>query len=148
MAHPSTTTQPPGALHVNVLRAEVQEFLNRFAAALLAGDGDTIAALWEVPAFVIGREGVHAIASHAQISQFFGGARQQYNERGITGTRADLIDLERIDDRIVVATVRWPHLDAKGREVAAESSDYTLRRDDRGVLKLRSVLMRGMETPR
>jgi hypothetical protein len=49
---------------------------------------------------------------------------------------------------VFVVEIRWPHLNAKGREVGAELSDYTLRRDDNGNLRIRSVLMRGVERGR
>lgn len=136
-------TQPRGVRLEHVLHGEVQDLLDELAKAVTAGDGETIASLWETPAFVIGADEVVAIASKAQIATFFGGAKGAYNDRGITGTRADILDLERVGDRIVIAVVRWPYLTADGKQVGSESSDYTLRRDDGGNLKVRSVLMRG-----
>jgi len=137
-------TDPRGVPIHNDVRSEVQALFDALARALTAGDGAAVAAMYEVPALIIADEGVIAIESAAQVAQFFGGAKAQYNAQGIVDTRADLIDLERIGDRIAVATVRWPHLDAKGTQVTAESSDYTLRRDDAGQFRIRGVLMRGL----
>ena len=139
-------TDPRGIHVMHGVRGEVQDFLDGMAHALTAGDGEAIATMYEVPALIISDEGVIAVQSTEQIAQLFGSARAQYNAQGIFDTRADLIDLERIGRRVVIATVRWPHLDASGKEVAAESSDYTLRRDDAGRLRIRSVLMRGVIT--
>ncbi|MBA3499279.1 MAG: hypothetical protein M4D80_27150 [Myxococcota bacterium] len=125
----------------HVLHGEVQDLLDQLARALIAGDGEAVAALWETPAFVIGSDGVTAISSREQVAKFFGGVK--YNADGVKRTRADLLDLERVGNRIVIAAVRWPHLDAADREMNSESSDYTLRRDDNGKLKIRAVLMRG-----
>lgn len=125
-------------------RGELQECLDKLARAITAGDGKAAAALWEAPAFVIGDEMAMPITELAEAEKFFGGAKEQYNERGIVDTRAEIIDEEWIGDRIVVAKVRWPYLDEAGREVGAERSDYTFRRNDRGELKVRSVLMRGI----
>jgi hypothetical protein len=136
-------TQPRGVRVEHDLRGEVQDFLNQLARALTSGDGEAVAAMWETPAIVIGDSEVHPVSSRVELAQFFGSAKQQYNARGIVNTRPDIIDLERIGNRIVIATVKWPHLDANNREVGSESSDYTLRRDDNGKLKVRSVLMRG-----
>lgn len=130
------------------LRSEVQSFLDRFARALTSGDGKTIATLWETPAFALGDEGPHAIGTPAEIERFFGGAKEQYNQRGIVDTRPQIMFLERVSDRIVVADVCWPYLDREGHEVGAECSTYTLRRDDRGALRLRIALMRGVQRPR
>lgn len=136
-------TQPRGVRTEHVLHAEVQDLLDQLAHAVTAGDGETVATLWETPGLVIGADAVIPIESKKQIAEFFGGAKGEYNDRGITGTRADILDLERVGDRIVIAAVRWPYLTADGKQVGSESSDYTLRRDDSGKLKVRSVLMRG-----
>ena len=127
------------------LRGEVQAFLDRLGRALTAGDGETVATMFEVPALVIRSARVIALSSPPQVARSFGGAPRHYRALGVVATRADLIDLERIDDRLVIASVRWPYLDATGRTVGAETSDYTLRRDDHGQLRIRCVLMRGTE---
>jgi hypothetical protein len=137
------STKPYGE-RAPTVSGDVRALLDRLARAITAGDAKGIAALWEAPAMVIGLDGVVAVASLDEVARFFGGARAQYTARGITGTRADILGEERIGDRVVVVKVRWPYLDATGRERGAEASDYTLRRDDSGALKVRSVLMRGV----
>jgi len=145
MADHQLHSEPRGERSAHALRAEAQDLFNQLAQALTRGDGARVAMLWETPAIVISDEGVIAIATAAQIAEYFGGAKSQYNVRGIVDTRADIRDLERIGERIVIASVRWPYLDAAGKTVGAESSDYTLRRDDAGALKIRGVLMHGVE---
>ncbi len=145
MAEHQLHSEPRGEAAARSLHAEVHDVLSRVARAVTSGDGAAMAALWEVPAFVIGADSVMAIERTEQISKFFGGAKQQYNDRGIVDTRPDIRGLERIGDRMVIASVRWPYLDAAGKVVGAESSDYTLRRDDTGAFKIRCVLMRGVE---
>lgn len=124
---------------------EVETFLNRFAAALTVGDGVGVAKLWGVPAFAVGADMATPLTDLKQIESFFGGAREQYNARGITGTRPEVLDEDWVDDRMVLVTVRWPYLDEQGREIGAEASTYTLCRDERGELKLRVATMRGVE---
>jgi hypothetical protein len=126
---------------------EVQELLDRMARALTAGDGRTVATMWETPAMVVGEQGVQAVSAAQEIEAFFSGARAQYNARGITDTRADIRRLHWVNDRIALVTVRWPYLDARGEEIGEESSTYTLRRDEQGKLKLRVAVMHG-EAPR
>jgi len=145
MATHQRHTQPRGVRLAHDLRGEVQDLLDRFARALVANDGDTIAALWETPALVVSAERVIAVNAQAEVARVFGDAKAQYAARGIVDTRADLLDLERVGERIAIATVRWPYLDAAGHAVGAESSDYTLRRDDAGRLRIRAVLVRGVE---
>ncbi|HEV7555345.1 MAG TPA: hypothetical protein VGO00_07830 [Kofleriaceae bacterium] len=104
--------------------------------------------MWEVPATIISDDGVMAISHPDQLEPMFSAAKDQYHARGVVDTRGDIQRLTRISDRVFVVEIRWPHLNAKGREVGAELSDYTLRRDDNGNLRIRSVLMRGVERGR
>lgn len=124
-------------------RAEVQELLDRMARSLTAGDGHAIATMWETPAFVLGDEMAMTVSSPAELEKFFGGAKEQYNAKGISDTRAEIVRLEWPTRRIAVVQVRWPYLDAKGATHGSETSTYTLRRDDSGKLRLRTVVMHG-----
>jgi hypothetical protein len=124
-------------------RADVQEFLDGFARALTSGDGAAIAKMWGYPALVIADHDVRAITNENEVAEFFGGAKEQYNARGIIDTHADIQTLDWITERIALVDVRWPHLDATDRELGSESSTYTLRVDDDGELKLCVALMHG-----
>lgn len=126
---------------------DLQRYFERMARALTAGDGAAIARMWEVPALVVGDQEVHAVGTHKEVEQFFGGAKDQYNARGITDTRPEIAKLEWVTDRIVMVTVRWPYLDSTGEERGEETSTYTLRRDDKGELKLRVAVMHGAVEP-
>jgi len=125
----------------------VRDLLNRLARALTSGDARTVASMWAVPALVIGNDGVQAVNSSREVEQFFSGAKEQYNSRGITDTRADIHRLEWATDRIAAVDVRWPYLNDRGEEKGEEASTYILRRDDAGNLKLHVALMRGASTP-
>jgi len=121
----------------------IQAFLDQFAMALTKGDARTVATMWQTPALVIGDADEHVVQSRDQVEQFFGGARQQYNARGISDTRADIQRLDWLTDRIALVEVRWPHLDAKRNEVGEETSTYLLKRNDSGELMLRVAVMHG-----
>jgi hypothetical protein len=126
---------------------DLPRYFERMGRALTAGDGPAIARMWDVPALVIGDQEVHAVATRKEVEQFFGGAKDQYNARGITDTRPEIAKLEWVTDRIVLVTVRWPYLDSTGEERGEETSTYTLRRDDNGELKLRVAVMHGAVEP-
>lgn len=138
-------TQPRGARYAHEHHGEVQDFLQRYAKALVEGDDETVAQLWEVPAFVIGAETAMAVTRRDEIATFFGRAKEAYHAQGVTETWPDILDEEWLGDRTVVVSVRWPYLDADGHEIGAERAEYTLRRDDRGALRIRYVLIRGVE---
>lgn len=121
----------------------VQRVLDRFARALTAGDGEAAADVWATPAFVIGAGMARAVSTREEVVAFFSGAKEQYNSRGISDTRAEIQRLDWVSDDLVVADVRWPYLKASGEEIGEERSTYTLMRGKGGELEIRSILMRG-----
>lgn len=145
-AKPQSAARGGPSVRSRAKYGDVQDFLDRFGRALTAGDGRTIASLWEVPALVIDDAGTRAVASAKEIEAFFGGAKEQYNEQGITDTRAEIVTLDWLTDRIVQVQVRWPYLDDNNDEHGEERSTYTLRRDDSGKLRLRVAVMQGAST--
>lgn len=138
-------SQPRGARTARERHGEVQDLLDRYTRALTAGDGRTAASLWETPGYLIGPDLVLAVDHPEVISHFVEEAHESYNAYGIVTRWPEILDEEWLGDRLVIVRVRWPYVDAAGREVGAERSDYTIRRDNRGQLVIRSVLMRGVE---
>jgi ketosteroid isomerase-like protein len=142
MSQPTGTTGPSKRV-ADDDEADVQELLDRMARALTAGDGRTVASLWETPALVVGDEVLQAVGTNAELEQFFSGAKDQYNRQGVVDTRAVIVRLSWATPRIAIAQVRWPYLDARGAEVGEETSTYTLRRDQSGALKICAAVMHG-----
>jgi len=122
---------------------EVQSFLDEFGRSLTAGDAKAVATMWSVPAFVLGDTMAQPVNTREEVEEFFSGAKDEYNKRGIVDTRPDVFGLEWITNRMVVVDVRWPYLDGRGDEQGEEASTYVLRRDDKGELKVHVALMRG-----
>lgn len=122
----------------------IRDMLQRFARAFTTGDGEGAAQCWEVPALVIADDGSRAISTRGEVAGFFGGAAQQYTSRGITGTRPDVQRVEWHTAKLASVTVRWPYLDAQGRELPqSESSTYVVRIGNEGA-KICAVLMQGV----
>ena len=69
--------------------SEVQEILDRLAEAVTEGNGKAVAKMWAVPALVLGDTMARPVSTLLEVEQFFGGAKEQYNARGISDTRAD-----------------------------------------------------------
>jgi hypothetical protein len=123
--------------------ADIQAFLDKMAKAMTAGDGRTIATMWETPALVVGDEMLMAVRTSQEVERFFSGSKDQYNKMGITDTRAEITRLTWATSRIAIVQVRWPYLDARGEEVGEETSTYTLKRNQAGDLKLCAAVMHG-----
>lgn len=138
--HANTETVLPGTSEEHV---EVVQFFERFARALTTGDSQTIASLWETPAYAIGDEGADAIGSVQDLAGFFASAKGTYDAKGVIDTHPDVELIEWATERLVVCDVRWPWLDANGQEQGDERATYLLRRGSDGQLKLRVAIMRG-----
>ena len=124
----------------------VREVLDRLAGAVTAGDARAAARLWGTPALVLGDGMAWSVGTRREIEDFFAGAKQQYNARGIVDTRPDILRLEWLTDRIAVVEVRWPYIDVSGDEIGAESSTYIVRREDDGEIMIRATIMQGEAT--
>jgi hypothetical protein len=125
---------------------QIQGMLERFAKAFTSGDGKGAAKCWEVPALVVSDQGNKAVAALSEVEAFFGGAAEQYNSRGIHGTRPEIQELTWFTDRLVAVRSRWPYLDAAGAEVGgAESSTYLARFGDDDEPRISVAIMMGTE---
>lgn len=122
---------------------DVQQVLEQMARAVTSGDIEGIAACWAEPALIVGDMMAKAINGPKDFEEIFGGAKAQYNAKGITDTRPDIQELRWISERVCMVEVRWPYLDAQGREMGYETSTYTLRRNESGVWKIRCATMHG-----
>jgi len=128
-------------------RRDIEEFLEEMSAAVTAGDGKGTAELWTVPALIVSDGAIMSVTSLDEVARFFGSAKEQYNAQGVVDTRPEILLEEWVTPKIVIIDVRWPWLDARGDEVASESSTYTLRRDDKDELKLCVAVMHGASVP-
>ncbi len=135
----------PDAIPLGLATQEVVDLLEQFATAITKGDGDAAAELFDVPTFIIGDNVEFMTHDLDEIAAFMGKGKAEYNKRGVVGTNVDIIHLHFMGDRLALVEVRWPWIDERGEEIGAESSTYTLRRDDDGHFKIRMALMHGRE---
>jgi hypothetical protein len=123
--------------------AAVRTLLAGLAHALTSGDGSAAAATWATPALVLCDDVALTVNSSSDLQEVFGGAKAQYNARGITDTRADILRVDWLTNRLAIVEVRWPYLTADGREVGEETSTYVIRREPDGRLAIRASVMHG-----
>ena len=140
------TSRTPEPAEVGPDNAALRALLAKLARAVTSGDGKAAAAIWATPALVIGDDMALTVASSADIQEVFGGAKAQYNARGITDTRPDILRLDWVTHRIAIVEVRWPYLAADGDEVGEETSTYIIRREPDGQLAIRAAVLHGEAT--
>lgn len=122
---------------------ELQELFDRFTEALTEGNGRVVADMWETPAYFIGDEMIRCEEDPREVEKFFGAAKDMYEAKGITHTRAELGPVDWLTDKILEVDVRFPYLDRQGNELGEESSRYTVRRAENGEYRLCVAVMRG-----
>lgn len=123
----------------------VQSMLEKFAKAFTRSDGKAAAECWEVPALIVADQGTKAVATLAEVEDFYGGAAKQYNDMGITDTRPEIQSITWMTDQLATVHVRWPYLDAEGkRRPETESSTYVMR-FDAGQPKINVAVMMGFK---
>lgn len=118
----------------------VRSFLERYGAALGAGDLPAITACWEVPALVLSDQGAHPVLELAEVGGFFAGAVEWYRSQGLVATRPQLLHVQPLGQWLVSADARWFSLDAAGHEVASETSRYILLLDQDGFPRIRVAI--------
>jgi hypothetical protein len=121
----------------------IRTLLAQLAHALTSGNGQAAAAVWATPALVIGDDIALTVGSSNDLQEVFGGAKAQYNARGITDTRPDILRLDWITHRLAIVEVRWPYLAPDGDEIGEETSTYVIRREPDGRLAIRCAVMHG-----
>jgi hypothetical protein len=123
--------------------AAVRTLLAGLAHALTSGDGTAAAATWATPALVLCDDVALTVNSSRDLQEVFGGAKAQYNARGITDMRADILRVDWLTSRLAIVEVRWPYLTADGHEIGEETSTYVIRREPDGRLAIRASVMHG-----
>ncbi|MFD8559861.1 hypothetical protein ACWDOR_45495 [Streptosporangium canum] len=106
---------------------EIEDFLSRYAGALVAGDLDAVAACYGYPSLILSDEGVLAVGGEGDVKAAFAGAAERYRDQGLTEARPVIGETTRITERLVDVEVRWEYLDAEGAARAGEHYRYTLR---------------------
>ena len=122
------------------LEETVRSFLERYGAALSAGDLAAVASCWEVPAMVLSDQGVRPVLELAEVEQFFAGAVEWYRSQGLVATRPQLLHVQALGQKLASVDSRWSTLNAAGLEVASETSRYILSLDEDGSPRIRVAI--------
>ena len=127
---------------------DVERFLIAYAEALSAGDGATVATMWEIPGLVVSDEGSIPVTDAEQVDQFFTAALAQCADAGLAGTQPEHVAIEQLTDRLCSADVRWIGIDAEGRATRyKELSTYLLRQAEDGAIRIQVAVVRPNDGP-
>jgi ketosteroid isomerase-like protein len=121
-------------------RDDVATFLDRYAAALTAGDLAGIAACYTLPALVVGDGATIPVSEPGQVEAAFAGAADAYRAQGLVGLRSELRTLDQLTGALTLVDVGWTYLDQAGAARQHTSYRYLLRRSDSGQLGIQVVI--------
>jgi hypothetical protein len=119
---------------------DLRAFFVEFGEAVTAGDASRLAEAFAPPALILSDEKAVEIRSKAELKELFAGAAEAYRDRGVASTRADVVAVDRLTDRLIHAKVRWPYMDSDGNETGEEESTYIVWIDETGRPRIRVAL--------
>lgn len=129
-------------------REEIERFLEAYGMAVSAGDGESVAEMWQLPALVLSDEGALAVSTREQVVDFFSQAPAQYRSLGIAATAAEAVAIEHLSDHLCSVNVRWLGIDASGSPTPhRELSSYVLRRGSEGTIRVQVAMSLPSRTP-
>lgn len=108
---------------------KLADFFDRYGAALTTGDVAAVAGCYALPGMVVADSYSFTFSSPAAVALSFLGAAAAYREQQIVAAHAELRDVQRLSDAVVMVAVRWEYLDSSGDAVPGESYRYLIRAD-------------------
>lgn len=132
---------------------EVQAFLDEFTLLLTSGDGNGVAARFEVPAFVVMADSQYGpsqvLDGPEKAAQFFGKAPDLYHAKGIESTVPDIEELRWLGGGLGIVQVRFPYFDSDGNDLGdGETSVYLIRRTQPGDYRIVAAVALGTDSDR
>lgn len=108
------------------------EFFARYSSALTSGDVVAIASCYALPGMVVADSYSFTFTSPAAVALSFLGAAPAYQDQQIVAAHAQLQDVQRISEALVLVLVEWEYLDSSGNAVPGDVYRYLLRTDAAG----------------
>jgi len=121
---------------------QISQLLEQLGQALSAGDLHKAAACWGVPALVLSDEAAMAVSDRSEIEEFFSQAADWYHLQGIASTRPEIERVDSLSEKLASVDVRWPSVDATGKEKSSERSHYIVQLAEDGQVYIRVALAR------
>ncbi|GAA5074573.1 ketosteroid isomerase-like protein [Thermocatellispora tengchongensis] len=118
----------------------IDEFFATYAAALVAGDLDGIAAAYAYPCLILADDFSLAVQEAAEVKRAFDGAAERHRAQGLVGARPLVGAVDKVTERLVDVDVRWEYLDDGGVVRERDHYRYTLHLGEGGEAAIRVVV--------
>ncbi|WP_433782694.1 hypothetical protein ACQPX6_22850 [Actinomycetospora sp. CA-101289] len=124
-------------------RAELGEFLDRFAAAFAQGDLATLAGCYVTPVLFLTEWDAATFDSTRELAEGFRHVVAEHRDRGMVSLSYRVETVVKPAPRIVEVGVRWTFHDAEGQALLQDRYRYLLRRVDDEGLRINAVVVLG-----
>jgi hypothetical protein len=108
-------------------RETLADFFDRYGSALVTADLPAIAGCYAMPGMVVSDGYGFTFSSPAAVALSFIGAAPAYREHQLVAAHAEIGEVQRLSDGMVLAEVRWEYLDSGGGAVPGECFRYVIR---------------------
>ncbi|MFB9239107.1 hypothetical protein ACFFWC_26860 [Plantactinospora siamensis] len=108
------------------------DFLDRYGAALVAGDLPAITGCYAMPGMVVADAYSFSFTTPAAVALSFVGAAPDYQDRELVAANAQILHVRPVSALLTMVAVEWEYLDSRGCAVPGERFEYLLRMTDDG----------------
>lgn len=126
----------------------VDDFFGMVGDALASARVESIAQLWETPAFLVTDATVRPMRTREEISCFWAAHVRRDHARGMVDLVAEVEEEHGLGDRLLSVTVRWSHFDARREVLGSELSTWVLRVTETGAYRICAAVLTEAQLPR
>lgn len=110
-----------------------QDFFSGYAEALLTYSPEKISSFYQVPLTVYSDEGIQQVSKMKEVEGFWKQGVKPYEAMRISKSVPQIVNEDKLSEKIIAAKVLWKNYDASGKEVAQETNFYILSKTDAGL---------------
>ena len=113
--------------------AEIDAYLERYAATLTAFDAEGASALWATPGMIIDKTFAGVLEDRETMAHGLQQSYPTYQRLGLASVTHECLEVKDLTEAITLVHVRWHFFDAEGTQLTDSTAYYILRRDDDGL---------------
>jgi hypothetical protein len=154
MSNTDTTPEPhsetAGSVTEPVITADLVAVVAAFTGFLDAGEADRAAALWDVPALILGDTHVHGPLSLERVASWLRHVSDGAREDAVAGHAIDdrespsealIVRVDWVAARVASVQTRWPRRPRGGLLAGVDGTTFLIRVDQFGQAKIRGLLL-------
>ncbi|MBR8743815.1 hypothetical protein [Nocardiopsis sp. MG754419] len=119
---------------MNSIEAEIDDYLDRYAATLTSFDAPAAADLWGRPGMILNdQQGAGVLESREAMVRGLEQSYPLYRELGLASVGYERLSHTPLSETIVLVRVRWLFYDEDGAQLTDSFASYIVRRGEEGL---------------